>query len=96
MKVKNSLDVNELPVGVELYCVYGPNCFPSIFSCVIRQHITGKCVWGYSVYKRVPGFRTIGHHIGDFLNRYKNAVFFDKQEYALEYLSKLITPKIKK
>jgi len=92
MKVKNSLNKNDLPLNTPLFCVYGPKCFPSIFSCIIRNYKTTN-IWGYSVYQRKPGFRTLGLSLEIFLAARENPVFFANKEDAFEYLSKLITPR---
>jgi len=57
----------------------------------------GRAIWGYSVYKRSPGFRTLGQSVnanqfGDWVGQNK-AKFFLTQEEALKYLADLTTPK---
>jgi len=56
-----------------------------------------RAIWGYSVYKRSPGFRTLGAAVES--NQYcdwvvkHNPKFFLTQEEALGYLKELTTPK---
>lgn len=82
-----------------LWCIYGPDCFPSIFCCKVLYRPsygnTGPCIWGYSVYRREPGFRTLGKRLGDWLQEQadKGKVrFFDDHEVAIKYLAELIIP----
>lgn len=85
-----------------LWCVYGPDCNPMFICCkVVNQPTYGPTIWGYSVYKNTPGFRTIGQTIkGYFEDMEKrfgwdpNPQFFLNQEAALDYLRLLTTPKV--
>lgn len=83
-----------------LWCVYGPECFPTLFCCKILYLPSygpiGPCVWGYSVYRRQPGFRTLGQSLKNWLaNEHTGkAHFFEYQECAMEYLRQLTTPRI--
>jgi len=55
-------------------------------------------IWGFSVYKGVPGFRTIGHTLVHWLNHNKKKYgwnmweFYDLQESALTRLQLLTDP----
>lgn len=81
-----------------LWCVYGPSCFPTLFCCKIKlQDIDisefDYCIWGYSVYKRKPGFRTLGRAVKPWAKQ-NDAKFFLDQEDALAFLQKISTPKL--
>lgn len=76
-----------------LWCVYGPECFPTMFSCVIKTASHIPAIWGYSVYKRSPGFRTLGREITGGWIEENRAKFFSEQDDALDYLRELTTPK---
>ena len=83
--------------GKILWCIYGPNCFPTIFCCKILNHPTcGPMIWGYSVYEGEPGFRTLGEN----LERWTTAIremwaedveFYDCHENALRVIRQLTT-----
>lgn len=76
-----------------LWCVYGPDCFPTMFCCVIKTASRNPTIWGYSVYKRSPGFRTLGREVvGEWIES-NNAKFFATQDDAFEYLRALTSPK---
>lgn len=93
------IDPNVAPLNTPLWCVYGPNCFPTVFCCMINEpNGGGRAIWGYSVYKRSPGFRTLGQMVGD--SKYcgnwieeNSAKFFLTQDEAFDYLKQLTTPK---
>lgn len=76
-----------------IWCVYGPDSFPTMFCCVIKTASRNPAIWGYSVYKRSPGFRTLGREVVDGWVESNNAKFFDTQDAAFEYLRELTTPK---
>lgn len=49
------------PIGETLWGVYGPDCFPTVFACRLRDYPgAGRAIWGFSVYRRQRGFRTLG------------------------------------
>ena len=78
-----------------LYCVYGYKCFPQILTCkIINSDDYGPIIWGYSVYKRKPGFRTLGQQLEKWIeqNAYQMCIFFDEQPDMLECVRKLTTP----
>jgi hypothetical protein len=84
-----------------IWCVYGPECFPTIFCCKIVEFRNGLVselnIWGYSVYEGSPGFRTLGRSLkewsGDVKCRYgTDPIFFDQQADALTYLAKITNP----
>lgn len=75
--------------GKPLWCVYGPDCFPSLICCRIKD---GN-IWGYSVWKRQPGFRTLGISLEAFAKERETPRFYAAQADALERLAKITTPK---
>ena len=75
---------------IPLWCVYGPSCFPTIFCCKIVDYTMKdssmpiQAIWGFSIYGGIPGFRTLGGDLYDWINqqedRSKNRpVFFNVQ-----------------
>lgn len=75
-----------------LWCVYGPQCFPTMFCCKILHHPQGcLTIWGYSVYRRQPGFRTLGRDLSEWAADHE-AVFFAEQIHALQFLANITTP----
>lgn len=76
-----------------LWCVYGYDCFPSIICCKVSKAAGSPAIWGYSVWKRVPGFRTLGQDLDHFCSRHEMARFFNEQEKAIAYLAKITKPK---
>lgn len=53
----------QAPTGVELWGVYGPDCFPTVFACRLRDYgcaLPPRVIWGFSVHEGEPGFRTLG------------------------------------
>lgn len=49
------------PIGETLWGVYGPDCFPTVFACRLKDYPgAGRAIWGFSVYRRQRGFRTLG------------------------------------
>lgn len=99
MKIKpeNSIDpLDPKYFGIPLWFVYGYECFPSMFCARIKpdQHTQGQppVIWGYSVYKRVPGFRTLGVRAAEWIAK-NGADAFAEQQHALDYLKKITTPK---
>lgn len=82
-----------------LWCIYGPDCFPTLFCCKILNHPEfGLTIWGYSVYRGEPGFRTLGRNLSgwmrDMLNMYSTKVtFYETLDDALAVLRLLATPR---
>jgi hypothetical protein len=86
--------------GRPLWVIYGPKCHPTFICAKLRAYNEkhalqplgtagpNVCIWGYSVYKRVPGFRTMGTGIEGLDAPH----FFADQDEALGYLKKLTTP----
>lgn len=90
---------------VPMWVVYGFDCFPSILCCKLKQCLVSRdvidtIIWGYSVYHRQPGFRTLGQTLTTW--REGNAKYgkdlekwFIKQEDAVAFINKLVTPSAK-
>lgn len=58
---QRELEWDTAPLGEVLWGVYGPDSFPSVFACKILDHPEqGRVLWGFSIYRRSPGFRTLG------------------------------------
>lgn len=86
----NPLDHLDTP----MWCVYGPDCFPTIICFKVSKYLHYTTIWGYSVYKRKPGFRTLGQDFETWDKQHKGKYFL-RQEDAIAYLTKITTPKIK-
>ncbi len=89
------------PADVPIWMVYGPVSMPSLVCVRIKEYPpnyvkqgdpASRAVWGYSVYKRKPGFRTLG--VGRAWVEEHEARFFADQADALAHLAKLTTPKL--
>jgi len=84
---------NDAPLNTPLWCVYGPDCFSTMFCCMINEVPGyGRNIWGYSIHKRSPGFRTLGRSVDDWMQD-KNAKFFLTQDEAIQCMIALTTPK---
>lgn len=82
-----------LHIDEPMWAVYGADCFPSIICCKVLNHPTcGPTIWGYSIYRRQAGFRTLGMTLSVWAQS-NDAQFFDHQEKAHCYLRLLLTPK---
>jgi hypothetical protein len=81
--------------GEVLWAVYGPPCCPTIICCKVLRGQDGYYIWGYSIYRRQAGFRTLGTEYRNW-QREHNARFYLHRELALDYVRELITPKEKK
>lgn len=93
MKAKNEIDPLDMQFhDIPLWCVYGYDCFPEIMACKLNYN-GGLNIWGYSVYKRQPGYRTLGQDVQKWMKRYIMVKFFAKQEDAIMFISNLVTPK---
>lgn len=94
MKVDHTDPAN---FGKTLWLVYGLKCFPSILCCQIKQGTSAPTIWGFSVYRRSPGFRTLGRHVDVWINELKARgndmfEFYDDQDEALARLKAITTP----
>lgn len=98
-KVKRTLPTEVDPTidsfqHIPLWCVYGHEAFPQVLACYVKDHGQwGICIWGYSVYKRKPGYRTLGIRLSEWIGKHDLVRFFDSQENAMEYLETLVTPR---
>jgi hypothetical protein len=79
------------PAGVDLWGVYGPDCFPTVFACQMHNYEAGRrAVWGYSVYKGEPGFRTLG--VGASWATQHDLRLFRTRDEAFDYIAALFPP----
>jgi hypothetical protein len=92
--------------GRPLWIVYGHACMPSLICAKLRAYTEAHavlpvgtagpvvCIWGYSVYKRKPGFRTLGLDLREWSKRSTiGPTFYDTQDEAIERLRKLTKPR---
>lgn len=89
-------------VDKPLWCIHGVETFPTIFCCKILIHETyGPIVWGYSVYRRQPGFRTLGQNVNTWMENLKEKYgwdmfeFYDDHAEAIARIAGLTTPSAK-
>jgi hypothetical protein len=85
-----------------LWLVYGVECQPQIVCCKIMMcgepDDLKPTIWGFSVYKGVPGFRTMGHSLKGWMRNMGKShgwnmfEFYDLQESALTRLQLLTDP----
>ena len=93
--IKNAIDPNNPDFHkIPLWCVYGDDCFPSMLCCRISTADGTPTIWGYSVWRREPGFRTLGINLVEWIKREKRPRFFANHADALAYIGKLTTPKV--
>lgn len=95
-KTKKTPDgaLETFPYETPLWCVYGHEAFPQIICCKISNVNGCESIWGYSIWKRKPGFRTLGLSLSVWLSKGENMCwFFDDQAKALAFLAKITTPK---
>lgn len=79
---------------VPLWVVYGPDCFPTMICAKVLDHPTcGLTIWGYSIYRRQPGFRTLGVSLRNWRKEVERPKFFEAQVHALSHLANITTPK---
>jgi hypothetical protein len=82
--------------GRHLWLVYGHKSFPTLIACKLdfKTH-PYTAIWGFSVYRRKPGFRTIGRNVDAWIEEgctkygYTLFEFYDDQEKALDRLREL-------
>ena len=63
-----------------------------MIACMINQPWGDRTIWGYSVYRRSPGYRTLGQSAKKWSEVSNMAIYFDDQEEALDYLRKSTKP----
>jgi hypothetical protein len=90
--------------GKPLWVVFGSHTWPQIVCVKLLAYTVDHvllpvgaegpnvCVWGYSVWKRKPGFRTMGTNVFTWAKAYTLCEFYDAQDEALDRLRKLTTP----
>jgi hypothetical protein len=101
------MDIND-PInhGKPLWVVCGRNGDSSIYCVKLLAYDSNYvllpighrgdhvCIWGYSVYKGKPGFRTLGIKVEEWADRFSKApIFYDSLEEAIKKVTKLLTPK---
>jgi hypothetical protein len=80
--------------GIPLWVVYGVSVYwPGVLCCRIRINEGVPVIWGYSVWKRQPGFRTLGVPVKYWAESHAFCHFFSNQTRMLEYVEKITTPK---
>lgn len=79
---------DDAPLDTALWGVYGPDCFPTVFACKLH-HASGygRAIWGFSVYRRKPGFRTLGEG-REWADRHKLRLFASR-EAAFAHIASL-------
>lgn len=97
MKVDPNLPENQDRV---LWCVHGFESFPEIFCCkILADAEYGAIIWGYSVYRGKPGFRTLGRNVNSWMRELKEKFgcsmfeFYDDHAEAITRITQLTTPK---
>lgn len=83
-----------------MWVVYGISPFwPQLLCAKVLPHDGGGVlppsvnIWGYSVWKRKPGFRTLGVAVQEWSARHAFGPFFyDRQEFALAHLKAVSSP----
>ena len=73
-----------------LWLVYGAE--KSMYMDAVKIHDSGRwgyTVWGYSEYRRSPGFRTIGRNIKELSTTHPIAKLFIDQTEAIQYYMSL-------
>ena len=73
-----------------LWVLFGSEAWPQVLCA--RIHGYGPSIWGYSVYRRSPGFRTLGRDLRAWISEQERALFFDDHDAMLAELKKWTTP----
>lgn len=82
-------------LGVPLWIIYGSTGWPQMICVAAKRHELPRiAVWGYSVYRNSPGFRTLGQDPYVYFAG-QNAYVFTNIDSAMEHLKSQITPKKK-
>ena len=88
-----------------LFVVYGSSAFPSLLCCKVLHRASyldkDPCIWGFSIWRRSPGFRTLGIKLKTWVEREIDPRFYLSQEEAFEVLRETFnkatpTPKVRK
>lgn len=67
-----------------LFVVYGSTGFPQMLCCKVRLNEGVPTIWGFSIWRRTPGFRTLGTHLDSWATRELNPRFYLSQEEAFD------------
>lgn len=74
-----------------LWVVHGPDCFPRLLLVMILNHYQcGLTIWGWSIYRRQPGFRALGMSLYTWIDREENPRFYLNRADAFARLAELI------
>lgn len=87
-----------------LWVVYGKSeAWPQLLCAKLVGYTTDHrlspsgpvtCIWGYSVYRRKPGFRTLGINVDEWSATHEYGPFFyADQAEAIEHLRRITTPR---
>lgn len=70
-----------------LWCVRGTADIAIYIDCVMINYDSqiNPVVWGYSVYRRSPGFRTLGISLHRLKDQHSCCMFFDNRDDAIVY-----------
>jgi len=88
-----------------LFVVYGSSAFPSLLCCKVLHRTTypdkDPCIWGFSIWRRSPGFRTLGIKLKTWVERETDPRFYLTQEEAFEAIRETFNkaapvPKVRK
>lgn len=81
--------------GRPVWIVYGEKAFPRLICAKINIPPTdGRlCVWGYSVWRRQPGFRTLGTRLETWAAEHGVCEMYANQDDALDRLRSMTTPR---
>lgn len=67
-----------------LFVVYGSTGFPQMLCCKVRLNDGVATIWGFSTFRRLPGFRTLGIPLEVWIARELKPRFYLSQEDAFE------------
>ncbi|AFU88252.1 hypothetical protein CcrColossus_gp382 [Caulobacter phage CcrColossus] len=85
------LTLDTAPLDVPLWAVYGSDCFPTVFACIVKDYPgspgTGRALWGWSIYRNKGAFRTLGVGI-EWCEKHNVRIFRSRQE-AFDYIASL-------
>ena len=80
--------------NIPLWAIYGVSIYwPNVLCCRINNASGAPSVWGYSVWKRSPGFCTLGRNVAEWSSGHEFCHFFSSHSHALDYLKEITTPK---
>ncbi len=67
-----------------LFVVYGSTGFPQMLCCKVRLNDGVATIWGFSIWRRTPGFRTLGIKLKTWVERETDPRFYLSQEEAFD------------